>query len=337
MTTFLGVDGGGTKTAFCLVTDDGRIAAEVQAKSTYYLGSVDGMRLLAEVLTDGVREVCGQAGIGPDDIANAFFALPAYGESSTRTGDLDAAPRAALGHDRYACGNDMVAGWAGSLGAEDGINVVAGTGSICYGEHGGRHVRVGGWSELFGDEGSGYWIAVRGLEAFGRMSDGRLAPGPLLGAVRDHVGAAEDLDVIGIVLGDWGGQRGKVAEMSRVVAEAADHGDVAASRILADAAGELAVLVETAAARLGYSDDERVPVSYSGGVFTAPRVRDEFARILAGSTRSYELREPLYPPAVGTALYAARLAGTPLERSARERLLAAVRSTDVRHTMPLHS
>ncbi|MDM7856012.1 N-acetylglucosamine kinase [Cellulomonas alba] len=329
MTAFLGVDGGGTKTAFCVVTDDGRIAGEVRATSTYYLGGADGVRVMGEVLAAGVREVCAIAGLGTDDIAHAFFALPGYGESSSRTADLDAAPRAALGHDRYSCGNDMVAGWAGSLGAQDGINVVAGTGSICYGEHDGRHVRVGGWSELFGDEGSGYWIAVRGLQAFSRMSDRRLAPGPLLDVVREHVGAGDELDVIGIVLGDWGSDRGKVAAMSRVVAQAADDGDAAARQILADAAGELAALVETAATRLGYADDEQVPVSCSGGVFSSPRVREEFATLLARATRRYDLREPLYPPAVGAALYAAHLAGTPLGRSARERLLEAVRATDV--------
>ncbi len=57
------------------------------------------------------------------------------------------------------CGNDMVCGWAGSLACADGINVVAGTGSICYGEYQGRSARCGGWGELFSDEGSAYWIA----------------------------------------------------------------------------------------------------------------------------------------------------------------------------------
>ncbi len=32
----------------------------------------------------------------------------------------------------------MVCGWAGSLACADGINVVAGTGSICYGEYRGQ-------------------------------------------------------------------------------------------------------------------------------------------------------------------------------------------------------
>ena len=87
-----------------------------------------------------------------------------------------------LGHDRYSCDNDMVCGWAGSLAGEDGINVISGTGSMTYGERQGVGHRVGGWGELFGDEGSAYWIAAQGLNAFTRMSDGRLPHGP---AARD--------------------------------------------------------------------------------------------------------------------------------------------------------
>ena len=56
--------------------------------------------------------------------------LPAYGEDSHATAQLRQFPAAILGHDRYACDNDMVCGWAGSLACADGINIVAGTGSI---------------------------------------------------------------------------------------------------------------------------------------------------------------------------------------------------------------
>ena len=73
----------------------------------------------------------------------------------------------------------MVCSWAGSLACADGISVIAGTGSMAYGEYAGRQARCGGWGELIGDEGSAYWIAREGMNLFSRMSDGRAARGPL--------------------------------------------------------------------------------------------------------------------------------------------------------------
>src|SRR4051812_43027572 len=132
---FLGVDGGGTKTAFALVTSDGALPATALAPSCYYLGpSID---LVEEGLRAGVDAVCAEAGIGPERITHACVALPGYGEVSADLETLDAIPERVLGHRRYGCDNDMVAGWAGSLGAVDGVNVIAGTGSMAYGEHGG--------------------------------------------------------------------------------------------------------------------------------------------------------------------------------------------------------
>ena len=317
---FLGVDGGGTKTALCLLTDDGRVAATVRARSCYYLGKREGTALVARVLRDAVAEVCSLAGITPAQVAYAFVGLPAYGEVSADVPALDAAPRAALGHDRYVCGNDMVAGWAGSLGGADGINVVSGTGSICYGERAGLQVRVGGWGELFGDEGSGHWIGLRGLQAFSQMSDGRLPPGPLLDTMRAHLRPAADLDVIGLTMVRWRSDRRRVAALSTVVAEAADHGDDEARAILSRAAADLVSLVDTARRRLGFADREPVPVSHSGGVFSSARVRDEFVRLLRTAHPDYDFREPLYPPAVGAAVHAAMLAGAPLAPGALARL-----------------
>ncbi|HUX70206.1 MAG TPA: BadF/BadG/BcrA/BcrD ATPase family protein [Cellulomonadaceae bacterium] len=324
---FLGVDGGGTKTALCVVTEDGLVAATVQAPSCYYLGKRGGMAMAARVLNDGVAEVCEHAGITPSELGYGFFGLPAYGEVSADLPALDAAARAALGHDRLACGNDMVAGWAGSLGALDGINVVSGTGSICYGERAGERVRVGGWGELFGDEGSGHWIGMRGLQAFSQMSDGRLDEGPLLDLVRARLGLAADLDLVAVTILRWRRDRRRVAALSIVVAEAADRGDEQARKILEDAAAELVSLVDAARRRLGFTEGGPVPVSYSGGVFSAPVVKDEFVRLLAQSHVSWEFREPLYPPVVGAALYAARLAGKPLSTAALARLREQIAAT----------
>ncbi|GAB2568435.1 N-acetylglucosamine kinase [Microlunatus antarcticus] len=321
---FLGVDGGGTKTALCLVTPDGRVAAHRIAGSVYYAGqSVD---LVADVLTPAVAALCADAGVTPASVTHAFFALPGYGESSTDRPLLDAAPLRVLGHDRYSCDNDMVAGWAGSLGALDGINVISGTGSMTYGERQGRRVRVGGWGALFGDEGSAHWIAVRGLNAFSRMSDGRLPPGPLLEVLLEHLRLPSDLDLVDVVLLRWRSDRARVAGLCRQVVEAADAGDEVAAAILDEAAHELALLVSRTRAQLGFTVDDAVRVSWSGGTFAADRIREGFSRALLAQHPNDDLREPLLPPVIGAALYAARLAGRPLDTPAFSRLTAATRT-----------
>lgn len=317
---FLGVDGGGTKTAFALVDGDGNVRASALAPSCYYLGqSID---LVETVVADGIGTVCAEAGVGPASISHAFFAFPAYGEVNADIATLNAIPQRVLEHDRYACDNDMVAGWAGSLGGIDGVNVIAGTGSMTYGERRGRGLRVGGWGELFDDEGSAYWIAIRGLGAFAKMCDGRLAPGALQDRLRRHLDLPADLDLVNVVLNLWQGDRARIASLAPVVAAAAADGDEVCREILREAGCALAGLVLTTITELGYGEDERVPVSWSGGVFTNKEVAAAF-RAQVG-THTVDLREPLLPPVLGSALYAARLAGAPLTEAAVARLQTSV-------------
>ena len=323
MRMFLGVDGGGTKTALCLLDEEGRIAAQAEAPGCYYYSG--GIDLVGRVLQEGVDEVCQEAGITPAGIDHAFFGLPGYGEVSDDVPALDAAPGGALGHSRYACGNDTICGWAGSLGGADGINVVSGTGSITYGERDGRGVRVGGWGEVFGDEGSAYWISVRGLGAYSQMSDGRIPVGPLYGMLKERLDLENDLDLVGLVLDRWKGGRSEIAGLSRTIVAAASAGDGHAARIVTEAAGELAQMVDVTRRRLEFGPDETVPVSYSGGVFNADSIQEAFDEALAGLYDGYELRKPLYTPVVGAAIYAAKLAQTPIDGGALRRLRASQR------------
>ncbi len=275
-TTFLGMDGGGTKTAFLLTDGAGNTLAESRQPSCYYFDK--GIELVSEVIAAGVTEVTAAAGITTADIAFAHFGLPGYGEASRDTPALDAAPAAVLGHRRYSCGNDMIGGWAGSLAGADGINVIAGTGSMAYGERQGRTHRVGGWSEVFGDEGSAYWIGIRGLNAFSRMADERLPRGPLYELMRARVGVTSDLDLIGVVVDEWGAGRGAIADLAKVVIAAADAGDEVAEQVVASAAAELTTIVTTTARALRYEPGEIVPVSYSGGLFASERFRTHSPR-----------------------------------------------------------
>jgi N-acetylglucosamine kinase-like BadF-type ATPase len=322
---FLGVDGGGTKTAFCLIDSVGTIRARALGEGAYYFAdnATGGVDHVVRVLEQGIGAVTKAAGITPADIDHAFLGLPGYGEVPGDVAALDAAPGRVLGHQRYASDNDMICGWAGSLGAVDGINVISGTGSMTYGERQGHGVRTGGWSELFSDEGSAYWIAARALNVFSRMSDGRLPEGPLAELLRRHLGLTSDLEVIDVVLNRWQGHRSEIASLTPLVVEAAEAGDTEAAAILTEAGRELALLVDSARRRLAFSPDETVLVSYSGGVFRSARVLDAFTTALKSSTAEYELRQPLFEPVVGAAIYAAKLAGTPLGTEA----LATLRSS----------
>jgi len=321
---FLGVDSGGTKTALCVVSTDGRVLAQREAPSAYYLGAgqASGPELVRRVLADAVPRVCADAGVEPADLGGAFFGLPAYGEASADTPALDAIPRSVLGHDRYGCDNDMVCGWAGSLGLEAGVNVVSGTGSIAYGEHDGRHARVGGWGELVGDEGSAYWLGLRGLQAWTRMTDGRAPVGPLHALLGARLDLAEPLDLVSLVHDTWGGDRSTIAALAPVVVEAAEAGDAVAGAVVEEGVAELVALVRATVARLGFAEDGAVPVSCSGGVFRSATVRARFAEGLAAVGR-FDLRPARFSPVVGAALYAAREAGTPLGPDALARLEAA--------------
>jgi N-acetylglucosamine kinase-like BadF-type ATPase len=273
------------------------------------------------VIRRGLEVVLDQLAVSGDAIEHAFFGLPAYGEDSTVQPVLDLLPADLLGHRRYRCGNDMVCTWAGSLAGADGIGIVAGTGSIAYGERAGRSARVGGWGEIFGDEGSAHWIATRGLNAFSRMSDGRLPRGPLHDLLVQELKLADDLDLCALLTSDGGPTRERIASFCRLVARAADNGDAEAAAIFGSAGVALAELAGALRTALQFPPGEPVPVSYSGGVFrTGERILAPLRRALSTMSSDFDLRPPLLPPAVGAALYAARVCGRPLGTDAIARL-----------------
>ncbi|USI75061.1 N-acetylglucosamine kinase [Sphingomonas morindae] len=304
---FLGVDGGGTKTAFVCMDEGGAVLARAVTGTSYHLQI--GLDEAVARLKTGVEAICAQLGRSADAFDFAFFGLPAYGEDAVIDPLLAAACGQLLGHDRYRCDNDMVCGWAGSLACGDGLNLVAGTGSIGYGQRRGRAARVGGWGELFGDEGSAYWIAVQGLNAVSRMSDGRLRPGPLRRVVHEALGVEADLDLCARVMGPSGLGRDGIAALAPLVSQAAAAGDSVAGAILADAGAELARIAHALRHALGFPDSEPAPISWSGGVLAhQPAVREALTAALARDGR-YRVTPPRHGADIGAALYAAHLAG----------------------------
>lgn len=312
---FLGIDGGGTKTAFVLLDASGQLLARHETTTSYYLEI--GFDALRELLRDGVQATLAQAGVRAADVAHTFAGLPAHGEDSTLLDRFEALLVDVVPHSTV--GNDMVCSWAGSLAGADGISLVAGTGSIAYGEWQGRSARCGGWGEIFGDEGSAHWLAREALALFSRMADGRADPGPLLALVREHFGLTQDLDLCAAING--GAQRSALAQIARLATLAAHAGDAQARQLLVRAGDELALLAAGTARNLAVPPGAALGVSYSGGVFAAGDLvlgplQAALARRLPGAV----LQRPRFGPELGAALYAAQLAGQPLSTVALNQL-----------------
>ena len=319
MKAFLGVDGGGTKTDFLLIDEGGRVLARHRAGSAYYPET--GIDALQHLLEAGISATLQQAGVTPAQVRFGFIGLPAYGEDSVLMPRLDSLAATVLEHGRYRCGNDVVCGWAGALACRDGINLVAGTGSIAYGEWEDRQARAGGWGELFSDEGSAYWVAREGLSLFSRMSDGRAVKGPLHDLIRQHFGLRWDLDLGARVYGPPAMTRSELAGLAPLVAQAAVAGDRGACRVFESAARELTALIHAVRDALAPPAQIPVPVSYSGGMFQfGETLLGPLREALDAGTRPYAFLAPKLTPVAGAALYASRLGGTPLSPRATEEL-----------------
>lgn len=331
---YLGVDCGGTKTALTVIDSEGTIRAAHVAPGTYHASPELGA--LGKLLATAVTATLSRTGLQVAEVDFAFFGLSGHGENSGLLDALNRVPEQCMPAGTFLCGNDMICGWAGSFGCRDGINVVSGTGSICYGEYRGLTARTGGWGEIFGDEGSGYSIAVRTLNLFARMSDGRMPVGPLHAIVKRQLQISDDLDLCAHVYSHLKGSRTRIAQLCHIVFEAAAAGDSQATLVLSQEADELISMVDATRRRLGFGLLEPIPVSCSGGVFedASGLLLKYFRTALQAQEPLYQLCAPAFSPAVGAALYAAKCHGRPLSDSALERLRGqSVMTTATQHQL----
>ena len=318
---WLGVDGGGTKTA-CTLYDDATTPLDriVLPTCHYAQAGFDGMR---DVLERGVRWAedravalaahAGSAPRGRDDGGAQLppelgigFAICGYGEAAGATAHIERIVAEVAGTHPHVLVNDVEAAWAAGLDLADGIVIIAGTGSIALGVCNGRKLRCGGWDYELGDEGSGGWLGKELLRAFTRQADGRDPRGPLHELVRDRLKLTDDFDVIPFAQAHYG-ERGSIAELAPLVTQAAKAGDASACDILRRAAREEADLVRAITRNLfeparaaGEPVPHPIPVTYVGGTFKAgPLVLEPLARALPGGC---ELIAPVHEPDLGAVL-----------------------------------
>lgn len=291
---WLGVDGGGTKTAFTLYDENMSQLDRFELPTCHY--AQVGYAGMQRVLTEGVQQAEASGLLG--DEYGIGLGICGYGEGVESSAAIENAVLGAAGNHPFSLVNDVESAWAAGLDMQDGIVIIAGTGSIAYGVCEGRSMRCGGWDYELGDEGSGGWLGKELLRAFTRQSDGREAPGAILDLVRRELGIADDFEVIEFAQQNMA-SRSRISQLAPLVAEAARAGDPSARTILERAAQEEAAMVD-AIVRGIFDGCEHVPVTYVGGTFQAG---DLILEPLAASLpRRCELVPPQFEPDRGAVL-----------------------------------
>ena len=194
----------------------------------------------------------------------------------------------------------------------------------------GDRARVGGWGELFGDEGSAYWIAVQGLNAFTRMSDGRARPRPAATTCCGAPRARRRPRRRQPGAQPWQGSRAAIAALATTAcARPPQAGDDAAARILADG-GRRAGRAGRHHPRAGrfHRRRDRAGVLLRRDVRRRRTCATASRAALGALPATYDLRGRCSTRPSGAALYAAKHSGHPLSATAVKQLAGAATTSE---------
>lgn len=244
MTTFVGIDGGGTSSRAVVTDAAGRILGRVEGGPALVRASdpAAGASALADLVDRALRA----AGVKAPAEA-VCCALAGAGRADAQRELSAAMIREAIAL-RVRVVTDAEAAFHDAFGHGPGILLVAGTGSIAWGRgEAGELARAGGWGERLDDEGSAFAIGRDALRAILRAHDGRAQPTALAEAILPVLGL-DSPD--GLVAWAARAEKNEVAALAPRVLEVAGR-DGAAREIVGHAALELAALVAALHDRLG--------------------------------------------------------------------------------------
>jgi N-acetylglucosamine kinase-like BadF-type ATPase len=203
------------------------------------------------------------------------------------------------GDRRLLVVSDAFVALVAGVGEAPGVAIICGTGSVAYGRNArDQAARAGGWGHVLGDEGGGYWIGRHALRAVARAADGRGPATALTARILNHFAAARPEDLV-VEIEERQVPHHALAQLARVVQQARDEGDEAATQILEQAAHELVGAARSVVERLRMRD-EAVRFVLAGGVFSGvPWLAEELRRRLPGISPRGQVHRLEVEPAVG--------------------------------------
>lgn len=246
----LGVEGGGSKTDWVLVSTDG---ADSNVVDSGQLPAANLILISDEHLTNLLRQLPSEV-----DRAGVFLAGCGTDDDQAR---LQKLAESVWPNAHVAVGSDRESGFAAAFGDKDGIAVIGGTGSAVTGRKGGRIETAGGGGHILGDGGGGYTLAIRALRQVLRsydlahtvtVSGQELLRALMLNRMEDLIEWTQNAD------------KTAVAALAPVVFTAAELGSVEMMSVLEEGAASLATSTASVARWLEY---EHPDVRLQGGNF----------------------------------------------------------------------
>ena len=288
----IGIDGGGTKTIGILATETGQYLAQVESGPANY--HVVGEAKTQTVLESIVTELYEKANIPPTSTVRFCLGMAGLGRTADREvigricDELGICQNRILAHDAHIA-------LMGGTEKQEGVIVISGTGAIVYGINAdGREARASGWGYLLGDEGSGYDIAIKGLQAVARAADSRGDRTELTDRILNKLELNEPSELI-----RWthAASRDTIAQLAEVVFDTARIADVVAECIVGEAADELVCAAVSVIKQLEFTGPFAIVLS--GGnlihqTMFADNLRHRFARIQPEASVQLPKHEPAY-------------------------------------------
>lgn len=286
----MGIDGGGSHVRVAITTQDLKLIASAEGGSANPNSA--GRAAAAQTVQETMRSALSNARLKPADIRAV-----AAGIAGTVTARdwVRETVAAVLTEATIRAASDFEIALVGAQGERRGVLILAGTGSVAYGvNEAGDSVQVGGWGYLLGDEGSGYMLGLKALQAVVRAADGREPPTQLTKAILKTLDLREPSELIAWIYAP--GRTREVAQLAPLVLAETD--DPAVKRIIAESVTELALMAETVVRRLKL---ESPAFAFAGGLLSETNPVSEGLRAALGLPA---IPIPKYSPVIGAALLA---------------------------------
>lgn len=301
MSVYLGLDGGGTKTASVILNEVGEELGRGRGGPCNIATCSDEQ--LRESISEARETALNAAGLPPDSRFECACAGVAGFTAKRRRAEFAALVEMVVPAARYRVEPDYVIAYWGATEGEPGIIVSAGTGAVVYGRNAeGGDCRIDGRGFLLGDRGSANYIGRGFLRQLTFRLDRGSALTELDTIVMHEIGAEDADDIVEWTYRDF--SAGKVASIAQILSKCANEGNKRARDWFTEAGWALRDNCERARIMLNMAAD--IPVYLLGGLWQAGDP------ILSGFRLENRLKrppvpvinEPLHDAAYGAALLA---------------------------------